>query len=185
MSPAEGIKHAQLANLDLVEISPDATPPVCKILDYGKYKYELNKKQKIARKKTHKVQIKEIKLRPGTDEHDLQFKLRHAREFIEEGDKVRFRVVFKGREMAHLDLGKAMMDKVLSQIQDVAHLDDQVRLEGKNMVAMLIPGPAPKLKPAATAAKGTPAVAPNLVPNPESKLSESPVQNKEQSYAQN
>jgi len=125
--------------LDLVEISPNAAPPVCKILDYGKYKYELKKKAQEAKKKQVVVKLKEVKMRPMTDEHDFQFKLRHIERFLEEGDKAKVTVVFKGREMAYQDRGRAVMQRVLEVLKDKVKVDQTPSMEGRMMIMILSP----------------------------------------------
>lgn len=135
----EAMRLAREAGLDLVEISPNASPPVCKILDYGKYKYELKKKAQEAKKKQVVVKLKEVKMRPTTDEHDFQFKLRHVERFLEEGDKAKITVVFKGREMAYQDRGRAVMARVLEALKDKVKVDQPPIMEGRMMVMILSP----------------------------------------------
>jgi translation initiation factor IF-3 len=137
VSVAEAIRMAEQVGLDLVEISPGAVPPVCKILDFGKYRYELQKKAHEARKKQKVVQIKEIKLRPTIDKHDLDIKVRHAIEFLEEGDKVRFTLRFRGREMDHQNIGYKVMDQVQEIVAEHGKIESPVRSEGKQL-AMLV-----------------------------------------------
>ena len=124
---------------DLVEISPTARPPVCKIMDYGKYKYEMNKKLQEAKKKQVVIHIKEVKLRPATDQHDLETKIRHVKRFLEEGDKAKITVMFRGREMAHLELGQQVMKKVLQEIGEMAEVEQPPKQEGRNLSAVLVP----------------------------------------------
>ncbi len=138
----DAMKMARESGLDLVEISPQANPPVCKILDYGKYKYEKKKKAQEAKKKQIVVKVKEIKLRPNTEDHDLDFKVKHARRFIEDGDKAKFTVVFRGREMAYTDLGRKLMERVLDQLKDVAKVEHPPTMEGKSMIMIMAPGVA-------------------------------------------
>ena len=135
----EALAAADEAGLDLVEISPNAEPPVCKILDYGKYKYEMQKKANEARKKQKVVDIKEIKLRPGIGDHDYQVKLRAARGFLEEGDKVKVTLRFRGREMAHLDIGMDLLKKMREELSDIGKPELEPRLEGRQM--MMVIGP--------------------------------------------
>ena len=118
----EALATAESEGLDLIEISPTAKPPVCKISDFGKYKYELAKKQKDAKKKQHIVHLKEIKMHPKTEEHDYAYRIKHAREFLAEGDRVRVTVVFKGREMAYLDFGRKILEKAEADLQDIANV---------------------------------------------------------------
>jgi len=120
MSNKEALERAQQAGLDLIEIAPNATPPVCKIMDFGKFKYQEAKKEKQARKKQHTVKLKEIKLRPNTDDHDYGYKMKHAREFLEEGDRVKITIVFRGREMAHLEFGKNLKEAILNTAKRIA-----------------------------------------------------------------
>ncbi|MFZ4125427.1 MAG: translation initiation factor IF-3 [Rickettsiales bacterium] len=139
VSVKEGIRLAEEAGLDLVEISPNAEPPVCKILDYGKYKYQLQKKQQEAKKKQKVIEIKEIKVRPNIDKHDLSIKLRHAREFLAEGDKVKFTLRFRGREMAHQHLGMQLLLSIKEELKDVVKVDQEPSSEGRQMVMMVSP----------------------------------------------
>lgn len=133
------IKMAQEIGLDLVEISPSARPPVCKILDYGKYKYQLKKKAHSAKMKQVVVLMKEVKMRPSTDEHDFQFKLRHIKRFLEEGNKAKVTVVFRGREMAYTQRGRDMMKRVLGELQDKIKVEQSATMEGRNMIMVVSP----------------------------------------------
>lgn len=135
----DALRKARDLGLDLVEISPTARPPVCKIMDYGKYKYELNKKQQEAKKKQIVVHIKEVKLRPATDQHDLETKIRHVKRFLEEGDKAKITIMYRGREMAHQELGHAMLKKVLADIGELAEVEQAPKQEGRNLFAILAP----------------------------------------------
>ena len=135
----KAIETARSEDLDLIEISPNANPPVCKIMDIGKYKYDLQKKANLAKKKQRVVSIKEIKLRPGTEIHDYNFKLKNARKFISKGDKVKFTVKFKGREMQHTELGKELMNKIINETKDIAKVESQPKFEGKQMVMIIQP----------------------------------------------
>ena len=126
---------------DLVEISPAASPPVCRIMDYGKFKFEEAKKKRQQRKGTTVFETKEIKFRPKTDEHDMDFKVKHIRRFLEEGNKVRLVVVFRGREMAHPHTGKAVLDRVVDQCKDIAAVEVTPNLEGRRMVMLIAPKP--------------------------------------------
>ncbi len=135
----EGLRLADEAGLDLVEVSPNAEPPVCKILDAGKYKYELQKKANEARKKQKVIDIKEIKLRPTIGQHDYEIKLRQVREFLSEGDKVKFTLRFRGREMAHQDIGYQLMMRVQKDIEEIAKVEQSPKLEGKQMIMMVSP----------------------------------------------
>jgi translation initiation factor IF-3 len=133
------LEKAQEAGLDLVEISPNATPPVCKILDVGKYKYQAQKKAAEARKKQKVVEVKEIKLRPMIDDHDYDVKMRSMRRFFEEGDKVKVTLRFRGREMAHQELGTKLLDRVKGDTLTLAKVEQEPRLEGRQMVMVLAP----------------------------------------------
>lgn len=133
----EGMRLAEEAGLDLVEISPGAEPPVCKILDYGKYKYQAQKKQQEAKKKQKIIQIKEIKLRPAIDPHDLEIKLRAAGKFLDEGDKVKFTLRFRGREMAHQELGLRVLHKVKEVLADKIKVEHEPSFEGRQVVMVV------------------------------------------------
>ena len=139
MSPARALEMAEEAGLDLVEISPNATPPVCKIMDFGKFKYEQQKREAEARKKQKIIEVKEVKLRPGTDDHDLDRKIRDAIRFLEGGDKVKITLRFRGREMAHQNLGRDLLEKVAEEIKDVGKVENMPKLEGRQMVMMIGP----------------------------------------------
>lgn len=141
MSVPEALRLAEDKGLDLIEIAPTATPPTCKIMDYGKYKYENKKKAAAARKKQVIVTVKELQLRPRTDQHDLETKLKHARRFILEGDKVKVNLRFMGREMAHQELGLALLNKVIAGLQDIALTEVSPKMEGKQMFLLLAPDP--------------------------------------------
>jgi translation initiation factor IF-3 len=136
---ADALAKAQEVGLDLVEISPNATPPVCKLLDYGKYKYQEQKKQAEARKKQKVVEVKEIKFRPMIDDHDYQVKMRSMARFFEEGDKVKVTLRFRGREMAHQELGTKLLDRVKDDTTKVAKVEMEPRFEGRQMVMVLAP----------------------------------------------
>ncbi len=141
MTPFEGIKMAQAAGLDLIEVSPNAIPPVCKILDYGKYKYEQQKKANEARKKQKVIEIKELKLRPTIGDHDYQIKLKQAREFLTDGDKVKFTLRFRGREQSHLDLSLKVMRRAKEDLADIAKVEQDIQSEGRQAVMVLMPAP--------------------------------------------
>lgn len=130
---------ARRQELDLVEISPNATPPVCKIVDYGKYRYEQQKREKEQRKKQHHVQLKEVRFRPRTDKHDFQFKTKHARGFLEDGNKVRAYVQFRGRDIIYQDQGMEVLRRFIEELQDVAKIDQAPRMEGRRMTTILAP----------------------------------------------
>jgi translation initiation factor IF-3 len=139
MSSQEALQTAMSLGLDLVEVAPDAKPPVCRIMDYGKYRYEQSKKAKDARKKQTVIQIKEVKMRPKTDEHDLEFKTRHIEKFLKEGNKAKVTMIFRGREVMHTNLGRKLLDKLAEDLKDSAIIEQLPRLEGKNMVMILAP----------------------------------------------
>ena len=139
MQLKQAIQMAKDEGLDLIEISPNANPPVCKIMDMGKYKYDLQKKANQAKKKQKVVSLKEIKLRPGTETHDYNFKIKNAKKFITKGNKVKFTVKFKGREMQHTDLGKELMDKIIEETKDVAKVESKPKFEGRQMVMIIQP----------------------------------------------
>jgi translation initiation factor IF-3 len=135
----EALQMARDAGLDLVEIAPQAQPPVCKLLDYGKYKFELEKKIRESRKHQKQVRIKEIRMQPKIDGHDLEFKTRHIQEFLEEGDKVKVTVRFRGRELAHTELGKDVLDRILQMLGDTFLLEKPAQMEGRTMSLLLNP----------------------------------------------
>lgn len=135
----EALNRAADADLDLVEIDANAQPPVCRIMNYGKYKFELSKKQQAARKKQKQIEVKEIKFRPGTDEGDYQVKLRNVRRFLEDGDKAKITLRFRGREMAHQDIGMQVLNRIENDLQDFAIVEQRPKLEGRQMVMVLTP----------------------------------------------
>tara|TARA_B100000941_G_C28308738_1_gene450355 strand:+ start:105 stop:650 length:546 start_codon:yes stop_codon:yes gene_type:complete len=135
----EAITKAKQENLDLIEISPNARPPVCKIMDMGKYKYDQQKKLNKAKKKQKKIDLKEIKLRPVTEVHDYTFKIRNAQKFLSKGDKVKFTIRFKGREMQHANLGNDLMEKIKNDMQSIGKVELQPKLEGKQMIMVIQP----------------------------------------------
>jgi translation initiation factor IF-3 len=135
----EALARAEEAGLDLVEIAPTAAPPVCKILDYGKFKYEAQKKANAARKKQRVIEVKEIKMRPGIDDNDYNIKMKKVREFIDEGDKVKVTMRFRGREMAHQHLAMDILEKVRTQVNDIAKVEQMPKLEGRQMVMVMTP----------------------------------------------
>lgn len=138
MPTSEALEIARQAGLDLVEVAADERPPVCRIMDYGKFKYEQKKKQAKSAK-THHVQVKEIRLRPKTGEHDVDFKVKQARGFLADRDKVKVTIMFKGREMAHVDRGREMILGVITSLEDVAKIEKPPSMEGRSMTAVLIP----------------------------------------------
>jgi len=137
----EAIAMAQAKNLDLVEVSPTARPPVCRIMDYGKFKYEESRKARKAKKKQHVVQLKEIKMRPKIEEHDYGFKMDHAREFLIERNKVKFTVMFRGREMAHQDIGHRLMQRIITDLTEIAAVETTARSEGRTLTMVVMPKP--------------------------------------------
>jgi translation initiation factor IF-3 len=145
----EALAMAQAKNLDLVEVSPTARPPVCRIMDYGKFKYEESRKARKAKKKQHVVQLKEIKMRPKIEDHDYGFKMDHAREFLNERNKVKFTIMFRGREMAHQDIGRRLIDQIVTDLNEIAAVETPARSEGRTLTMVMMPkppktGPAPK-----------------------------------------
>lgn len=141
MSSREALSIAQNRGLDLIEIAPTATPPTCKIMDYGKWKYENKKKEKVAKKKQTVITVKEIQVRPRTDEHDLDVKMRHARRFLLDGDKVKVNLRFLGREMAHQDQGHKVLKRMQEGLLDIATVETPPKMEGKQMFLLLAPDP--------------------------------------------
>jgi translation initiation factor IF-3 len=145
----EALAKAELAGLDLVEIAPNAEPPVCKIIDYGKYRYQVTKKEKEGKKSQHQVKVKEIKLKPNTDDNDLMIKTRHAREFVLKGNKVRVTCVFRGRELAHPEIGIRAVTRICESLSDIASTEADPKLMGRNLSVVLAPGSKKKTGPAA------------------------------------
>ncbi|MDN5781751.1 MAG: translation initiation factor IF-3 [Luteimonas sp.] len=139
LSRDEALQLAQESGLDLVEIQPNADPPVCKIMDFGKFRFEQQKKANEAKKKTKQVEIKEMKFRPVTDEGDYQIKLRNMRRFLEEGDKIKVNIRFRGREMSHQELGREMATRIETELGDEIVIESRPRLEGRQMVMMIAP----------------------------------------------
>ena len=137
----EALDRAREYELDLVEVAPNSNPPVCRILDYGKLKYELAKKDKAAKKKQHAFQLKEMRYRPKIDEHDYAFKTKHVREFIESGSKVRVYVMFRGREMAYTELGRKILDRVARDLEDISVIEMEPKIDRRNMSMVLAPRP--------------------------------------------
>jgi len=139
VSTREALDMAAEVGLDLVEISPTAVPPVCKILDYGKFKYEAQKRKNEAKKKQKVIEVKEIKMRPGIDTHDYDVKLRAIKSFLEEGDKVKVTMRFRGREMMHQELGLKVLDKVRIELEELIKVESHPRLEGRQMIMTIAP----------------------------------------------
>lgn len=136
---AKALAVAEESGLDLVEIAPMANPPVCKVMDYGKYRYQEQKKAQEARLKQKQIQVKEIKLRPGTDENDYQIKLRNLRRFLEEGDKAKVTLRFRGRELSHQELGMRQLERIREDLADIGVVEQMPRLEGRQMVMIIVP----------------------------------------------
>lgn len=143
----EALQMARDRGLDLMEVSPNAQPPVCKIVDYGKFKYEKKKKEHEARKKQTVIKVKEIQLRPQTDEHDLDYKFKNVRQFLLDGDKAKITMMFRGREITYVDQGFKMMRQLADQVKDIAIIESTPKLEGKKLIMILAPAPGGK-KPA-------------------------------------
>jgi translation initiation factor IF-3 len=142
VTPSRALAMAEEAGLDLVEISPNANPPVCKIMDFGKYKYEQQKRESEARKKQKVIEVKEVKFRPNTDTHDYDVKMRNVLKFLENGDKVKVTMRFRGREMAHQNLGRDLLERVAQDVKELGKVENQPRTEGRQMVMMI--GPLPQ-----------------------------------------
>ena len=140
--PAKAMQMARDAELDLVEISPNANPPVCKIMDYGKFKYEQQKRESEARKKQTTIQVKEVKFRPNTDTHDYEVKMRNVVKFLEKGDKVKVTLRFRGREMAHQNLGRELLERVAEDTKEIGKVENFPKMEGRQMVMLIGPLPA-------------------------------------------
>ncbi len=135
----EALRSAREKGLDLVEVAPTARPPVVKIMDYGKYRFEQAKAARAARRKQHNMQVKEVKYRPGISEHDFEFKTRHAREFLKDGNKVKLTMMFRGRQITHPEFGQDVLNRVYDSLQDVAKVEMDAKLEGRNMTMVLAP----------------------------------------------
>ncbi|ATI42419.1 translation initiation factor IF-3 [Pacificitalea manganoxidans] len=142
VTPERAMELAQQVGLDLVEISPNATPPVCKIMDFGKFKYEQQKRESEARKKQKIIEVKEVKFRPNTDHHDYEVKMRNVVRFLENGDKVKVTLRFRGREMAHQNLGRDLLERVAADVKELGKVENMPKMEGRQMVMMI--GPAAK-----------------------------------------
>jgi translation initiation factor IF-3 len=138
---AQALEQARLRDLDLVEVAPEATPPVCRIMDFGKYKYLQARRQKEARKKQTTIQVKEVKIGPKTDAHDFDFKAKHVRRFLQDGNKAKVTVRFKGREMAHTELGWKMLTRMAQAVADIAVIENDPRMEGRMLSMTLSPKP--------------------------------------------
>ena len=139
MPTRDAIRKAEELGFDLVEVAPTANPPVCRIMDYGKYKYEMSKKAQESKKHQTVITVKEVKLRPRTDDHDIGFKMNNAKRFLSEGNKVKVSIMFRGREMAHPELGRALLERVVKELENEAAVEQQPRMEGRNMFLLLGP----------------------------------------------
>jgi len=138
MLTPEAIRRASADGMDLIEIVPNSDPPVCKVMDFGKYRYELSKKEKLQKKHQHVTQVKEIRFHPNTDTHDFEFKVRHARAFLEEGDKVKATVVFRGRQFAYQDQGRELLARFTERLADIAKVEQNPKMEGRQMIAFYV-----------------------------------------------
>ena len=132
-------ERAAEEGLDLVEVAPDARPPVVKLMDYGKFKYEEQRKARESKKKQHKIQLKEVKFRPGIEDHDYEFKLRHARRFLEEGNKVKLTMMFRGRQVTHPEVGREVLERATQDLEDLAKVESRPNMEGRTMSMVLVP----------------------------------------------
>lgn len=142
MTPARAMELAEQVELDLVEISPNASPPVCKIMDFGKFKYEQQKRESEARKNQKIIEVKEVKFRPNTDQHDYEVKMRNVEKFLAKGDKVKVTLRFRGREMAHQNLGRELLERVAEDTKEMGKVESMPKMEGRQMIMMI--GPLPK-----------------------------------------
>lgn len=139
VSVKEAMRIAQESNLDLVEVAPNAKPPVCRVMDFGKHKYEQSKREKEARKKQRVISVKEVKLRPNIEEHDFQTKVKNGRRFLEDGDKVKVTIMFRGRELSHAELGKKLCERVAIELKEISTVERHPKVEGRNMIMILAP----------------------------------------------
>ncbi len=146
MTPREAHALAVQKGKDLIEVVPNAVPPVCKIMDFGKYKYELQKKEKLQKKHQHVSQLKELRFHPNTDTHDFEFKTKHALQFLEDGDKVKATVIFKGREVAYKEQGEILLNRLAEKLSSVAKIDQPLKMEGRFMVIIFTPDKSAKTK---------------------------------------
>ncbi|MAT58366.1 MAG: translation initiation factor IF-3 [Ignavibacteriae bacterium] len=146
MSVREALKHSTERELDLVEIAPQAKPPVCKIIDFGKFQYEQQKREKLQKKKQHVTVLKEIRFHPNTDTHDFDFKTRHAIGFIEDGNKVKASVIFKGRELAYKELGEKLLEKFIERLEEISKVEQPIKFEGRAMSVIVAPDKKNKKK---------------------------------------
>jgi translation initiation factor IF-3 len=141
LSTRDALGKAQERGYDLVMVSPNANPPVCRIMDYGKYKYEQSKKARRSKKKQHVVHVKEVKMRPSIEGHDYNFKMNHARRFLENNDKVKFSLIFRGREVTHLDIGQRLMDRISKDLEEIANIEVKPKREGHALIMIVSPKP--------------------------------------------
>lgn len=139
ISLTDALALASKTGLDLVEVAPTASPPVCRIMDYGKYRYQQSKKLQDARKSQTVIQVKEIRLRPKTEEHDLEVKIKHIKKFLSQNDKVKITMMFRGREIAYTDIGRKMMEEIKAALEGISVIDQHPRLEGRNMIMIVAP----------------------------------------------
>lgn len=146
MSPREAMTIAQQKGRDLIEVVPNAQPPVCKIMDFGKYKYELQKKEKLQKKHQHVSLVKELRFHPNTDVHDFEFKAKHAVQFIADGHKVKATVIFKGREITYKEHGESLLNRLTERLVAVAKIDQPLHMEGRNMIVLYVPDRTAKAK---------------------------------------
>ncbi len=154
VSLQDALAKAEASGLDLVEIAPNAEPPVCKVIDYGKYRYQVTKKEKEGKKSQHQVKVKEIKIKPNTDENDIQVKVKHARDFIAKGNKVRLTCVFRGRELSHPEIGEKAVQGICENLADVATPESEAKLMGRNLSVVLAPGVKKKQQPVTADTQG-------------------------------
>ncbi len=136
---ADALLEADKAGLDLVEVAPNSSPPVCRIMDYGKFRYQQSKKSQVAKKGAVTIQVKEVRVRPKIEEHDLQFKLRHIKKFLDQNNKVKITMMFRGREIVYTDLGRKIMDEIKNELVDACVIDKYPQLEGRNMIMIISP----------------------------------------------
>jgi translation initiation factor IF-3 len=157
MTPREALVISQQKGKDLIEVVPNATPPVCKIMDFGKYKYELQKKEKIQKKHQHISLVKELRFHPNTDVHDFEFKAKHALQFIADGHKVKATVIFKGREITYKDHGESLLNRLTERLSEVAKIDQPLHMEGRSMIVYYAPDKTGKPKSEKLATENKPA----------------------------
>jgi len=162
----EALKLAEEAGLELVEVNPRAAPPVCKVMDFGKFKYETSKKEKASRKHQSTIVLKEIKLRPKTDDHDFDFKVKHIRRFLQEGNKCKLVVVFRGREIVHPEMGQVMLDQVVKAVNDLAMVEQRSMMEGRRMVMVIGPRGGVIRAPGPTTPTTSPPIVSSSPPRP-------------------